>query len=204
MNPIVRGGPFWTPITPQTGSFFHAESHTVGAVDMAPVAIAADDRLGTTAWVRAQKQPGLRQTIVVATTAPVMRPPMAWTRAVATAMMPLQSCLCTVCRARRRSKTGQVMDRRRACLPMPAGLPHHPQISRGQTLGPECHPGLPRWVHRNLPPLRFAARQGRSASGRVPPMDYLDNPARRRETQPSDRTSANSYGFWPAFTVRRG
>ena len=69
---------------------------TVGAVDMAAVAIAADDRLGTTAWVRAQKQPGLRQTIMVATAALVMRPPMAWTRAVATAMMPLQSCLCTV------------------------------------------------------------------------------------------------------------
>ena len=69
---------------------------TIGAVDMAPIAIAADDRLGTTVWVRAQKQPGLRQTIVVATAAPVMRSPMAWTRAVATAMMPLQSCLCTV------------------------------------------------------------------------------------------------------------
>jgi len=69
---------------------------TVGAVDMAPVAIGADDRLGTTVWVRAHKQPGLRQTIVVATAAPVRRPPMAWTRAVATAMMPLQSCLCTV------------------------------------------------------------------------------------------------------------
>jgi hypothetical protein len=26
VNPIVRGGPFWTPITPQTRSFFHAES----------------------------------------------------------------------------------------------------------------------------------------------------------------------------------
>ena len=40
--------------------------------------------------------PHLRQAILVATAAPVMRPPMAWTRAVATAMMPLQSCLCTV------------------------------------------------------------------------------------------------------------
>jgi hypothetical protein len=69
---------------------------TLGAVDMAPIAMAANERLGTTAWVRAQKQPGLRQTIVVATAAPVMRPPMAWTRAVATAMIPLQSCLCTV------------------------------------------------------------------------------------------------------------
>ena len=69
---------------------------TPGAVDMAPIAMAADERLGATVWVRAQKQPGLRQTIAVATAAPVMRPPMAWTRAVATAIMPLQSCLCTV------------------------------------------------------------------------------------------------------------
>jgi hypothetical protein len=27
VNPFVREGPFWTPITPQTGFFFHAESH---------------------------------------------------------------------------------------------------------------------------------------------------------------------------------
>ena len=63
---------------------------------MTPIAMAADERLGTTAWVRAQKQPGLRLTILVATAAPVMCPPMAWTRAVAAAMMTLQSCLCTV------------------------------------------------------------------------------------------------------------
>jgi hypothetical protein len=69
---------------------------TIGAVDMAPIAMAADDRLNATVWVRAEKQPGLRQTIVVATATSVRRPPMAWTRAVATAIMPLQSCLCTV------------------------------------------------------------------------------------------------------------
>ena len=69
---------------------------TIGAVDMAPIAMAADDRLNATVWVRAEKQPGLRQTIVVATAIPVRRPPMAWTHAAATAMMPLQSCLCTV------------------------------------------------------------------------------------------------------------
>jgi hypothetical protein len=63
---------------------------------MAPIAMAADERLGATVRRRAQKQPGLRQTILLATAAPVMRLPMAWTRAVATAMMPLQSCLCTV------------------------------------------------------------------------------------------------------------
>ena len=38
-------------------------------------------------------------------------------------------------------------------------------------------------------------------------MDYLDNPARRRETQPPDRTaanrtSANNYGFGVAATAR--
>jgi len=27
LGPIRQRGPFWTPITPQTGSFFHAESH---------------------------------------------------------------------------------------------------------------------------------------------------------------------------------
>jgi hypothetical protein len=69
---------------------------TLGAVDMAPIAMAADERLGATVWAGAQKQPGLRQTIVVATAAPIMPPAMAWTRAVAAAMMPLQSCPCTV------------------------------------------------------------------------------------------------------------
>jgi hypothetical protein len=27
VNPTAKGSPFWTPITPRTGSFFHAESH---------------------------------------------------------------------------------------------------------------------------------------------------------------------------------
>src|ERR1700712_2478154 len=56
---------------------------TVGAVDMAPVAIAADDRLATTFGARPKKQPGLRQRVLFAPAAPVMRLPMAWTRAVA-------------------------------------------------------------------------------------------------------------------------
>ncbi len=32
MNPLVRGGPFWTPITPPRGAFFHAESQSAGAI----------------------------------------------------------------------------------------------------------------------------------------------------------------------------
>ena len=68
----------------------------VSAIDVAAIAIVADERLGTTVLVGAQEKPGMRQVIMTATAALIMPPPMAWTRAVATAMMPLQSCLCTV------------------------------------------------------------------------------------------------------------
>ena len=68
----------------------------IGAVDMAPIAIAADEHLNAAIWLRAQKKPGMRQMIMAATAALVMRPPMAWTRAAVAAKMPLQSCLCTV------------------------------------------------------------------------------------------------------------
>jgi phage terminase large subunit-like protein len=69
---------------------------TVGAVDMAPVAIAADDRLGTAVWLGAEEKSGSQPIFMVATAALVMRPPMAWTRAAVAAKMPLQSCPCTV------------------------------------------------------------------------------------------------------------
>jgi multidrug resistance efflux pump len=36
VNPISRGGPFWTPITPPKGSFFHAESQTGTVESIAP------------------------------------------------------------------------------------------------------------------------------------------------------------------------
>jgi len=68
----------------------------VSAIDVASIAIAADERLGTTVLVRAQENPGMRQVVVTATAALIMPPPMAWTRAAVTAKMPLQSCLCTV------------------------------------------------------------------------------------------------------------
>jgi len=68
----------------------------VGAVDVTPSAIAADEHLNPAVWVRAQKKPGMRRVIMAATAALVMRPPMAWTRAAVAAKMPLQSCLCTV------------------------------------------------------------------------------------------------------------
>ena len=69
----------------------------VGAVDVAPIAIAADERLNAAVWLRAQKQPRPRQAIMLATAALTMHAPMAWTRAAMAAKMPLQSCLCTVC-----------------------------------------------------------------------------------------------------------
>ena len=34
-EPHRQRGPFWTPITPQTGSFFHAETHQKGETDLA-------------------------------------------------------------------------------------------------------------------------------------------------------------------------
>jgi hypothetical protein len=131
---------------------------TISAVDLAPIAMAADDRLGTTVWVRAQKQPGSRQTSVVATATLVMRPPMTWTRAVATAMLPLQSCLCTVWGTAPKQNC-HVMDRRRACLPNPGRSIASPSNIPRPDTRPEHHPGLPRWVHRNPPPLRCAARK---------------------------------------------
>ncbi len=69
---------------------------TVGAVDVAPIAIAADTHRGSTICIRAQKKPGSWPIIMVATGAYVVRPQMPWTYAAVTAMMPLQSCLRTV------------------------------------------------------------------------------------------------------------
>ena len=68
----------------------------VSTVDVAPIAIAADERLDPTVWVRAQEQPRMRQAIMATTAALVMRPQMVWTRATVAAKMPLQSCPCTV------------------------------------------------------------------------------------------------------------
>jgi hypothetical protein len=68
----------------------------ISAVDVAPIAIAADYHLGPAPRICAQEQPGLRPVIMLAPAALVMRQSMTWTRAAAAAMMPLQSCLCTV------------------------------------------------------------------------------------------------------------
>ena len=68
----------------------------VSAIDVASIAIAADERLGTTVLVGAQEKPGMRQVIMTATAALIMPPPMAWTRAAVPAKMPLHSCLRTV------------------------------------------------------------------------------------------------------------
>ncbi len=68
----------------------------IGAVDVATIAVAADQRLGTTVLVSAQEQPGMWPVILAATAALIMPSPMAWTGAAVPAKMPLQSCLCTV------------------------------------------------------------------------------------------------------------
>jgi hypothetical protein len=69
---------------------------TVSTIDVASIAIAADERLGTTVLVRAQEKSGMRQALMAATAALIMPLPTAWTRAAMPAKMPLQSCLCTV------------------------------------------------------------------------------------------------------------
>lgn len=43
--------------------------------------------------------------------------------------------------------------------------------------------------------------KGAPLRGRVPPMDYLDNPRRGAARQPSVDSTAENYGFWPAFTL---
>ena len=53
-----------------------------------------------------------------------------------------------------------------------------------------------------VPPAPSASLRAKGAPlrGRVPPMDYLDNPARRRADRPSDDASANNYGFGQSST----
>jgi hypothetical protein len=140
----------------------------VDAVDVAPIAIAADERLNPAVWLRAQEKPGMRQAIMVATAALAMRPPMAWTRAAMAAKMPLQSCLCTVCGTAPK-QNWPVMDRRRTCLPILGGssapASNTPRLELPRTPSPQ---GLHRWVHRDLPPRRVAAHEGRSATGAGP------------------------------------
>jgi hypothetical protein len=168
---------------------------------MAPIAIAADERLGTTVWTGAQEQPGLRQTILVATAAAVMRSPMAWTRAVATAMMPLQSCLCTVCGTAPKQNC-QVMDRCRACQSWQV-LAHQHRMSRGQAfLGPaprDC-PGGSTGTSR---PRRVAARTGRSATRAGGACGLPGQPAAPKRSSAVKQTSAKNYGFGAAFTCRQ-
>ncbi len=90
----------------------------IGAVDMAAVAIAADADLCAAIHVGAQKEAGGRDIVMGAPTALVLSLPPAWTHAAAAAILPLQSCLCTVSGTAPKQNC-QVMGRRRACLPIP-------------------------------------------------------------------------------------
>jgi hypothetical protein len=69
---------------------------TIATVQVTPIAIATDEHRDTAVLDRTQKQPGSRRMAMLATAALVMRQPMAWTPAAVTAMMPPQSCSCTV------------------------------------------------------------------------------------------------------------
>ena len=88
-----------------------------------------------------------------------------------------------------------------AC-PIPEALPHLPQVSPGQTLDWRAIPDCPAGSTGTSRPFASLRAKGRSASGRVPPMDYLDNPERRSPGRISDDASANSYGFGAASTLR--
>jgi len=171
----------------------------VDAVDVAPIAITADQRLNAAVRLRTQEKPGLRQPIMLATAAIAMRPPMAWTRAAMAAKMPLQSCLCTVCGAAPK-QNWPVMDRRRACLPTQAGSSASDPNTRASFPRP-LSLGLPRWVHRNLPPpsRRCARRALRAGGGSLLWTTWTIRGAEAHH-QPPDNTSANSYEFWPAST----
>jgi hypothetical protein len=152
----------------------------VGAVDVAPIAIAADQRLNAAVWLRAQEKPGPRQEIMVATATLAMHPPMAWTRAAMAAKMPLQSCLCTVCGTAPK-QNWPVMDRRRACLPIPAGS----SAPASQIVTPEDCPGGSTGTSH---PRRVAAREGRSAPGAgpsygLPGQSEMTLAKRRRQTE---------------------
>jgi hypothetical protein len=179
---------------------------TIGAVDMAPIAIAADQCLGPAVWRRAQKKPGIRQVTLRATAAAAMRPTMAWTRATTAAKMPVQSCLCTVCGTAPK-QNWPVMDRRRACLPILAVLAHQQQIPRGQSFPGSPSDPLPCVLARPggpqgppTPPLRCA--QDAPLPERIPlwtgsqiilrqKTAHLDRHSHRLAGQSSDTTPNN-------------
>ncbi|HME25400.1 MAG TPA: hypothetical protein VKI44_29405 [Acetobacteraceae bacterium] len=62
---------------------------------MTPIAIAADQGLRPAGRLGAEEQPGLR-VVTMAARAIIMRRTAAWTRAEVAAILPLQSCSCTV------------------------------------------------------------------------------------------------------------
>jgi len=134
----------------------------VRAIDLPPVAIATDARLRAALRRGTEKQPPLRRIVVAAPAALIpaaliMVTPVAWTRAVAAAILPLQSCSCTVWGTAPKQNC-QVMGRRRAGLAIPQGSYRvsaefpEPQSVAGPP--PDC-PGGSTGPSR---PLRFAAR----------------------------------------------
>jgi hypothetical protein len=135
---------------------------TTGAVDMAPIAAATDDHLGPAIRVRAQKEPRLPPVIMATTAAPERRRLTAWTRAAVAAIMPLQSCLCTVWgTAPKQTLAGD--ERRCACLVIPAEPTAPPSQtatarSSARNAATDC-PGRPQ-----VPPAPSASLRGAGPS----------------------------------------
>jgi hypothetical protein len=167
---------------------------TLGAVDMAPIAAATDDHLNPAIRVRAQKELCLRPVIMATTAAaPERRRLMAWTCAAAAAIMPLQSCLCTVSDTAPKQNCPVMIGavpafQSRQSLPHTTFNDRDGQI-RARNGAADC-PGRPQ-----VPPAPSASLQGR-----VPSMHDPDNPERCGADQPTDETSAKNYGFRQSST----
>jgi len=151
----------------------------IGAVDLASVAAAADQRLPTAP--RAQIEPPRRLSGNLTTSAAT------WTNMSFGAIIPRQSCLAH-CGGAAPSSTGRLLSAPRlfprtppivalvakACQ-RPRRVPRRPKLllifpkrSRGW--------GFPGGSTGTSRPLRFAARRGAPLRGRVPPVDYRENP----------------------------
>ena len=154
------------------------------AVDLAPVATTANQDLP--AAEGAEEEAAAAAVVEIATVPEAAFP---WTRSASGAMMPLQSCSGTVWGAAPRSlpssagaAPGPMIDSdcsvSRAALSAPERrprLPPEPPDPRVDPMGPQGPPVPSASLRADRAPLR----------GRVPPMDYRDNPLPSAQIAPA-------------------